>query len=103
MMIHTLVRGQKIDVTNNHPEIRGLLVDLTWDAPMNMDVDASAFLVGFNGKITKEEDFVFYGQPYSSCRSVQLNQNIANGKLRSEKNWAETRQKFGFCRRLLRR
>ncbi|ACP17325.1 tellurium resistance protein, putative [Bacillus anthracis] len=46
---------------------------------MNMDVDASAFLVGFNGKITKEEDFVFYGQPYSSCRSVQLNQNETNG------------------------
>ncbi|KOS30284.1 tellurium resistance protein [Bacillus anthracis] len=78
-MIHTLVRGQKIDVTNNHLEIRGLLVDLTWNAPMNMDVDASAFLVGFNGKITKEEDFVFYGQPYSSCRSVQLNQNETNG------------------------
>lgn len=79
MMIHTLVRGQKIDVTKNHPEIKGLEVDLTWDAPMNMDVDASAFLVGFNGEITKEEDFVFYGQPYSSCRSVQLNQNITNG------------------------
>lgn len=79
MMIHTLVRGQKIDVTKNHPEMKGLLVDLTWNAPMNMDVDASAFLVGFNGKITKEEDFVFYGQPYSSCRSVQLNQNIVNG------------------------
>ncbi len=79
MMIHTLVRGQKIDVTKNHPEMKGLLVDLTWNAPMNMDVDASAFLVGFNGKITKEEDFVFYGQPYSSCRSVQLNQSIANG------------------------
>ncbi|WP_142955087.1 TerD family protein [Bacillus cereus] len=78
-MIHTLVRGQKIDVTKNHPEMKGILVDLTWDAPMNMDVDASAFLVGFNGKITKEENFVFYGQPYSSCRSVQLNQNIANG------------------------
>ncbi|MBJ8117255.1 MULTISPECIES: TerD family protein [Bacillus] len=78
-MIHTLVRGQKIDVTKNHPEMKGLLVDLTWNEPMNMDVDASAFLVGFNGKITKEEDFVFYGQPYSSCRSVQLNQNITNG------------------------
>ncbi|QWI72734.1 TerD family protein [Bacillus mycoides] len=78
-MIHTLVRGQKIDVTKNHPGIRGLLVDLTWNAPMNMDVDASAFLVGFNGKITKEEDFVFYGQPYSSCQSVQLNQNETNG------------------------
>ncbi|PEP91476.1 tellurium resistance protein [Bacillus wiedmannii] len=79
MVIHTLVRGQKIDVTKNHPGIRGVLVDLTWDAPMNMDVDASAFLVGFNGEITKEEDFVFYGQTYSSCRSVQLDQNETNG------------------------
>lgn len=79
MMIHTLVRGQKIDVTKNHPEMKGLLVDLTWNAPMNMDVDASAFLVGFNGEITKEEDFVFYGQPYSSCQSVQLDQNETNG------------------------
>ncbi|MEK4741033.1 MULTISPECIES: TerD family protein [unclassified Bacillus (in: firmicutes)] len=78
-MIHTLVRGQKIDVTKNHPEMKGLLVDLTWNAPMNMDVDASAFLVGFNGEITKEEDFVFYGQPYSSCQSVQLDQNETNG------------------------
>lgn len=78
-MIHTLVRGQKIDVTKNYPEMKGLLVDLTWNAPTNMDVDASAFLVGFNGKITKEGDFVFYGQPYSSCRSVQLNQNETNG------------------------
>lgn len=62
MIIHTLVRGQKIDVTKNHPEMKGLLVDLNWNAPMNMDVDASAFLVGFNGKSTKEEDFVFYGR-----------------------------------------
>ena len=36
-------KGQKIDVTKNHPEMKGLLVDLTWNAPMNMDVDASAF------------------------------------------------------------
>ena len=47
---------------------------------MNMDVDASAFLVGFNGKNYKEEDFCFYGQPYSSCRSVQLNQNETKWK-----------------------
>ena len=40
MMIHTLVRGQKIDVTKNPPGMKGLLVDLTWNAPMNMDVDA---------------------------------------------------------------
>ena len=25
-------KGQKIDVTKNHPEMKGLLVDLTWNA-----------------------------------------------------------------------
>lgn len=77
-MVHTLVKGQKIDITKTHPEINRLLVGLNWNAPMNMEVDASAFLVGVDGKITKEEDFVFYGQPYSSCQTVKLNQNSSS-------------------------
>ncbi|MGG2016535.1 TerD family protein [Bacillus sp. S10(2024)] len=78
-MVHTLVKGQKIDITKTHPGISSLCVGLNWNAPLNMEVDASAFLVGVDGKITKEEDFVFYGQPYSSCQSVKLNQNISSG------------------------
>ncbi|MEH7464277.1 TerD family protein [Bacillus thuringiensis] len=77
-MVHTLVKGQKIDITKTHPEINRLLVGLNWNAPMNMEVDASAFLVGVDGKFTKEEDFVFYGQPYSSCQTVKLNQNSSS-------------------------
>ncbi|PED71328.1 tellurium resistance protein [Bacillus pseudomycoides] len=76
-MTHTLVKGQKTDVTKAHPGVGSLLVGLNWNAKVNMEVDASAFLVGMNGKITGEEDFVFYGQPYSSCRSIILNQEIS--------------------------
>ncbi|MDM5153663.1 TerD family protein [Bacillus sp. DX1.1] len=78
-MVHTLVRGQKADITKAHPGVGSLLVGLNWNALVNMEVDASAFLVGMNGKITKEEDFVFYGQPYSSCQSIKLNQDVSGG------------------------
>lgn len=78
-MTNTLVRGQKTDITKAHPGVGSLLIELNWNAPMNMEVDASAFLVGMDGKITREEDFVFYGQPYSSCQSIQLNQNVSGG------------------------
>lgn len=78
-MVHTLVRGQKTDITKAYPGLRSLRVGLNWNAPANMEVDASAFLVGFNEKITKEEDFVFYGQPSSSCQSVKLYQGVPSG------------------------
>ncbi|MGX2961415.1 TerD family protein [Peribacillus sp. JNUCC 23] len=74
-MIPTLIRGQKADVTKNNYGLRKLSVGLHWDAQLNMEIDASAFILGQNGKITKEEDFIFYGQPVSSCGSVTLRQS----------------------------
>lgn len=76
-----LVRGQKSDVTKNSMGLRNVHVGLSWEAQGNVEIDSSAFLVGQNGKITKEEDFVFYGQQVSSCQSVRLRQNgMANEK-----------------------
>ena len=42
------------------------MVGLGWDVNkydggMDFDLDASAFLIGANGKVRKQEDFVFYG------------------------------------------
>ena len=74
-MIPTLIRGQKADVTKNNYGLRKLSVGLHWDAQSNMEIDSSAFILGQNGKITKEEDFIFYGQPVSSCGSVKLRQS----------------------------
>ncbi|MBM7656431.1 TerD family protein [Neobacillus cucumis] len=69
-----IVRGQKTAITKQNPALRQIQVGLNWNAPNSMEVDASAFLVGTDGNITKEADFVFYGQPSSSCQSVKLNQ-----------------------------
>ncbi|WP_090991361.1 TerD family protein [Bacillus sp. OV322] len=78
-MTTIVARGQKTDITKTNPGLHQLLVGLNWNAPISMEVDASAFLVSANGIITKEEDFVFYGQPFSSCQSVKLNQQAIGG------------------------
>jgi stress response protein SCP2 len=69
-----LIKGQKADVTKNNQglNIQKISTCLGWSASNSLDVDASVFMVGANGKIVSEADFVFYGQTTSSCKSVQL-------------------------------
>ena len=61
-----LRKGKKIDLTKGNPSLKHLMVGLGWDVNkydggMDFDLDASAFLIGANGKVRKQEDFVFYG------------------------------------------
>ena len=61
-----LTKGQKVDLTKGTPGLTKLMVGLGWDVNAfdsgdNFDLDAAAFLLGENGKITRTEDFVFYG------------------------------------------
>lgn len=61
-----LSKGQKVDLTKGNPGLTKLLVGLGWDvnaydSGAAFDLDASAFLVGGNGKCPSENEFVFYG------------------------------------------
>ena len=61
-----LTKGQKVDLTKGTPGLTKLMVGLGWDVNAfdtggSFDLDAAAFLLGENGKITRTEDFVFYG------------------------------------------
>jgi DNA polymerase-3 subunit epsilon len=76
-MVLSLVKGQKIDLTKNNPELNLLHIGLDWKAPGNFEIDVSAFMVGANEKIVREEDFIFYGQPISSNGSVCLEESIS--------------------------
>ncbi|MBQ3010253.1 MAG: TerD family protein [Oscillospiraceae bacterium] len=65
-MAINLHKGQKIDLTKGNPGLSKLLVGLGWDvnafdSGADFDLDASAFLVGANGKCPTENEFVFYG------------------------------------------
>lgn len=61
----SLQKGQKVDLTKGNPGLSKLMVGLGWDVNhydggADFDLDAAAFLLGDNGKVTVPEDFVFY-------------------------------------------
>lgn len=56
-----LTKGQRIDLTKG-TNIKKIKVGLGWDAGDDFDLDTSAFLLDKSGKITNEENIVFYNQ-----------------------------------------
>ena len=71
-MAVNLSKGQKISLDKG---MTLALVGLGWDTNRydggaEFDLDASAFLLGANGKVRKDEDFIFYGNLAHSSKSV---------------------------------
>ncbi len=61
----SLTKGQKVDLTKGHANLSKLIIGLGWDTNKydggyDFDLDAAAFLLGENGKVTNDLDFVFY-------------------------------------------
>ncbi len=61
----SLVKGQKIDLTKTNPGLTKVIIGLGWDTNKysgggDFDLDASAFLIGENGKALSDSDFIFY-------------------------------------------
>ncbi|CAM3501041.1 TerD family protein [Cytobacillus oceanisediminis] len=64
-MAVSLSKGQKVDLTKTNPGMTKVVVGLGWDTNKydggnDFDLDSSVFLLGDNGKVTSEGDFVFY-------------------------------------------
>lgn len=71
-MAVSLVKGQRVSLDKG---LQLALVGLGWDVnrydgAADFDLDASAFLLGKNGKVRKDDDFIFYGNLQSSDGSV---------------------------------
>ena len=65
-MAVSLKKGQKVDLTKTNPGLKEILIGLGWDTNKYdggsaFDLDAAAFLLGANGKVSDDSDFVFYG------------------------------------------
>lgn len=65
-MAINLTKGQKVELTKGNPSLKKLLVGLGWDTNQydsgaDFDLDAAAFLLGANGKVITDAEFVFYG------------------------------------------
>ncbi len=66
-----LRKGQKLSLMRENPNLTVVEVSLGWRVQNPAcDMDASAFLLGSNGKVVGDEWFVFYGQTSSPDGSV---------------------------------
>ncbi|WP_409288611.1 TerD family protein [Peribacillus sp. SCS-37] len=80
-MAVSLSKGQKVDLTKGQPGLNHLLVGLGWDpASGGMDLDASVFLLAENGKVTGEQDFIFYNNPSGGQGSVLYSGDNRSGQ-----------------------
>ncbi|MBK5962951.1 stress protein [Thiocystis minor] len=52
-----------------------VLIGIGWEASDAWEIDASAFLVGANGRVRGDHDFIFYNQTKTPCGSLQLDSN----------------------------
>lgn len=71
-----LSKGQKISLTKENPGLKKCLIGLGWDinafdSGKSFDLDASAFLVGPNGRCPSDEEFIFYGHLEHASGSVK--------------------------------
>lgn len=62
----SLKKGQKVSLTKGNPGLTKVVVGLGWDVNQydtggDFDLDAAAFLLADSGKVSRSEDFVFYG------------------------------------------
>ncbi|MBQ9389057.1 MAG: TerD family protein [Synergistaceae bacterium] len=72
----SLFKGQKVDLTKGNPGLSKILVGLGWDTKkydggFDFDLDAAAFVLGANGKVLSDEDFVFYNNLKHSSGAIQ--------------------------------
>ena len=84
-MAVNLQKGQKIDLTKENPGLKHVMVGLGWDEAkksggllgalfggnQNIDCDASAILLGVNGKLAANNDVVYFGNLVHSTKTVK--------------------------------
>ena len=75
-MAVSLQKGQKVDLTKGNPGLSKIVVGLGWDTNKydggsDFDLDAAAFLLAGNGKVSSDGDFVFYNNLKHSSGSVE--------------------------------
>ena len=81
-MAVSLQKGQKVSLTKDNPNLSKIIVGLGWDTNKydggaDFDLDTAAFLLGASGKVTCDEDFVFYNNlKHTSGSVVHMGDNL---------------------------
>ncbi|MGG4340606.1 TerD family protein [Paenibacillus lautus] len=84
-MAVNLAKGQKVDLTKSNPGLTKVIVGLGWDTNKydggkDFDLDATAFCLNENGKVSSDADFMFYNNPSNSNNSIVLSGDNRTGE-----------------------
>ncbi|MBC8059765.1 MAG: TerD family protein [Clostridiaceae bacterium] len=74
-MAVSLQKGQKVDLTKTNPGLKKVIIGLGWDTNKydggsDFDLDSAAFLLGDNGKVSSDKEFIFYNNLNHPSNSV---------------------------------
>lgn len=71
----SLVKGGNVSLSKEAPAMKIAMIGLGWDARATdgaeFDLDASVFMLGDNGKVLSDGNFIFFNQKTSPCGSVE--------------------------------
>lgn len=74
-MAVSLKKGGNVSLSKEAPGLTAIVAGLGWDARAtdgtDFDLDASVFILGENGKVRSDSDFIFYNNAKSSDGSVE--------------------------------
>ena len=72
-MAISLKKGGSINLTKKAPTLKKVMIGLGWDVvPGNhVDLDASVFMIGANGKLPADEFFIFYNNLKSPTGALE--------------------------------
>lgn len=80
----SLSKGGNVSLSKEAPGLTSLLVGLGWKARTTdgaaFDLDVSVFIVGENGKVRNDSDFVFYNNKIGDNGAVQHNGDNRTGE-----------------------
>lgn len=71
-----LQKGQKVSLTKENPGLNHVVIGLGWDINQydtggDFDLDAAAYLLTDTGRVSRQEDFVFYGNLTHPSGAIQ--------------------------------
>ena len=83
-MAVSLGKGGNVNLSKEAPGLTKVSLGLGWDERSTdgaeFDLDAVAFLVGADGKVSADSDFIFYNNLKSTCGAVEhLGDNTTGG------------------------
>jgi tellurium resistance protein TerD len=84
-MIVNLSKDQRVSLTKRTDDLQNLLVGLSWDEPdepvngFKFDLDASVLILDANGKCHGSKNFIFYGNPESTCGALKCGKDSRDG------------------------